>query len=77
MGLPFAIARVAELDLEGRYVVLSVPAVGIGAMLGPSIAGALASAESLTPILVFSAVVMLGAIILICLLSTRLAGDAD
>ncbi len=77
MGLPFAIARVAELDLEGRYVVLSVPAVGIGAMLGPSIAGALASVESLTPILVFSAIVMLGSIILICLFSTRLAGNAD
>ena len=77
MGLPFAVARVAELDLEGRYVVLSVPAVGIGAMLGPSLAGALASTESLVPILTFSASVMAGAIILICLLGARLARDAD
>jgi len=71
MGLPFAIARVAELDLEGRYVVLSVPAVGIGAMLGPSIAGALADGEGLAPILAFSATVGITSALLLCVLSTR------
>ncbi|HIL62444.1 MAG TPA: MFS transporter, partial [Porticoccaceae bacterium] len=34
--MPFAIAEVAELDIDGRYVILSVPAIGTGAMLGPA-----------------------------------------
>jgi predicted MFS family arabinose efflux permease len=53
MALPYAVARVAELDSDGRYVVLTVPAIGIGAMLGPSIAGMLTSDDNLTPILWF------------------------
>ena len=44
--MPFAIAEVAELDVDGRYVILSVPAIGTGAMLGPAIAGLLYSGES-------------------------------
>ena len=39
MGIPFAVARVAELDRDGRFVILSVPAVGLGAMAGPALAG--------------------------------------
>lgn len=66
MALPFVVARVAELDLEGNYVVLTVPAIGIGAMLGPSIAGALASGDSLMPILIFSGVAVLLAMLLVC-----------
>ena len=66
MGLPYVVARVAELDLDGNYVVLTVPAIGIGAMLGPSLAGALASGDSLVPILSFSGTVVLLAAILVC-----------
>lgn len=52
MGLPFAIAEIAELDKDGRFIILSVPAIGMGAMVGPGIAGALADAGSFTPVLV-------------------------
>ena len=45
-GLPFAIAEIAELDVDGRYVILSVPAIGMGAMIGPAVAGVLYSGES-------------------------------
>lgn len=38
-GLPFAVAEIAELDVDGRYAVLSVPAIGLGAMIGPGVAG--------------------------------------
>lgn len=67
MALPFVVARVAELDVGGRYVVLTVPAIGIGAMLGPPIAGALAAEGSLTSILTFSGSTVFLAVVLICL----------
>jgi predicted MFS family arabinose efflux permease len=53
--LPVAITEIAELDIDGRYVVLSVPAIGIGAMTGPAIAGLLAQSGDLQPLLIFSA----------------------
>jgi predicted MFS family arabinose efflux permease len=51
--LPFAITEVADLDTDGRYVVLSVPAIGIGAMAGPGIAGLLSQSGNFTPLLIF------------------------
>ena len=39
LGIPFMIAVVAKLDIDGRHVVLTVPAIGIGVMLAP-VAGA-------------------------------------
>ncbi len=56
--MPFAIAEVAELDIDGRYVILSVPAIGTGAMLGPAIAGLLYSGESADQLLSLVAVSM-------------------
>ena len=41
MGVPFAVAEIAELDVDGRFVIFSVPAIGLGAMVGPGVAGAL------------------------------------
>jgi hypothetical protein len=38
-GIPFAVAEVAELDVDGRYAVLTVSAIGLGAMIGPGTAG--------------------------------------
>ncbi len=40
-GVPVIVAAIAILDRGGRYIVLSVPALGIGAMFGPGIAGIL------------------------------------
>ena len=52
MGLPFAIAEVAALDRDGRYIVLSVPAIGLGAMIGPASAGVLTDGGSFLPLMV-------------------------
>lgn len=52
MGLPFAIAEVAKLDSDGRFVILSVPAIGFGAMLGPAAAGVLAESGSFAVVLI-------------------------
>lgn len=41
IGFPFAVAEIAQLDPDGRFIILSVPAIGLGAMAGPCIAGAL------------------------------------
>lgn len=59
--LPIAITQIAELDTDGRYVVLSVPAIGVGAMAGPGIGGILTYTGSFTPMLVFCAVAMITA----------------
>lgn len=38
-GLPVLVAMCAHHDASGRYVVLTVPAIGVGAILGPALAG--------------------------------------
>jgi MFS family permease len=53
--LPIAVTEIAELDLDGRYVILSVPAIGIGAMTGPGIAGVLSQSGDFRPLLIFGA----------------------
>ena len=63
MGLPFAIAEVADLDADGRYIILSVPAIGSGAMIGPAAAGALAADGNFTTVLAVGAVTILCAIL--------------
>jgi predicted MFS family arabinose efflux permease len=68
MGLPFAIAEVADLDADGRYIVLSVPAIGSGAMIGPAVAGALTAGDSFNTILIVS----IGAIL--CAIASMSAG---
>jgi predicted MFS family arabinose efflux permease len=63
--LPIALTEIAELDIDGRYVVLSVPAIGIGAMVGPAIAGILTRDGGYLPLLVFGAATVLVASVLI------------
>ena len=63
--LPITITEIAELDVDGRYIVLSVPAIGIGSMIGPGMVGMLTQSGSFTPLLVFCAVVVVIASILI------------
>lgn len=38
-GVPALMAAVAFLDRGGRYIILAVPALGLGAIFGPAIAG--------------------------------------
>jgi len=63
MGLPFAIAEVADLDADGRYIILSVPAIGSGAMIGPAVAGALAADGSFNGVLIVGALVIVAAMV--------------
>lgn len=53
LGLPFAVTTVAELDQDGRYVVLTVPAIGVGMLIAPGAAGWLASGRGYIPVIVF------------------------
>jgi predicted MFS family arabinose efflux permease len=59
LGISYSVSTVAELDPDGRFVVLSVPAIGIGIMVGPGIAGFLARAGSYTPVLAFGFVALM------------------
>jgi len=63
--LPFAVTEVADLDVDGRYVVLSVPAIGIGAMAGPGIAGILSQSGDFGSLLAFVAATVVVSAILI------------
>ncbi len=63
--LPIAITEIAELDVDGRYVILSVPAIGVGAMAGPGIAGVLTQSGNYVALLVFGAATVVVSSILI------------
>jgi MFS family permease len=63
LGLPFAVTTVAELDHDGRFVVLTVPAIGVGMLVAPGTAGWLASGESYVPVLIFGAVSLGGSLV--------------
>ena len=52
------VAEVAELDHDGRQTVLSVPAVGLGAMTGPAIAGFLFTENTAQPVIIATAAAM-------------------
>ena len=65
MGLPFAVAEVAELDVDGRFVILSVPAIGMGAMTGPGVAGTLADTGNFAPVLAAAAIAICASLVLI------------
>lgn len=64
---PCAMAKIARLDHDGRYVSLLAPAIGFGGMLGPGIAGWLLEVGSLTAVLAYVAGVIIfsGALMLI------------
>lgn len=58
-GVPLALAEVARLDGDGRYVALGAPALGIGSMIGPGVAGVLYHDGSPVAVLIFSFAAML------------------
>jgi predicted MFS family arabinose efflux permease len=70
-GVPFAVAEVAELDVDGRYAVLTVPAIGLGAMLGPGVAGLVYTGDSPVAILSLVAMTMIVAVALVALAEKR------
>lgn len=50
LGISYVITIVAELDMDGRYVVLTVPAIGVGVMSAPAIGGVLTVSREYTSI---------------------------
>ena len=55
---PCAMAKISRLDHDGRYVSLLAPAIGIGGMLGPGVAGWLFEVSSLFAVLTYVAIVI-------------------
>jgi len=58
LGISFAFTTVAELDKDGRFVVLTVPAFGLGMLTAPGIAGWIAGAQGYGPVIVFGAITL-------------------
>jgi predicted MFS family arabinose efflux permease len=69
--LPFAITEVADLDTDGRYVVLTVPAIGIGAMAGPALAGVLSQSGDFRSLLAFVGITAVVSAILIAVAAAK------
>jgi MFS family permease len=51
LGVPCVVTVTADLDIDGRYVVLTVPAMGFGVMSAPASAGVLISVHGHTGVL--------------------------
>jgi predicted MFS family arabinose efflux permease len=73
--LPIAVTEIAELDFDGRYIVLSVPAIGIGAMIGPGIAGVLTQSGNFLPLLTFGAGALILSTILLAVAGAKARSD--
>jgi predicted MFS family arabinose efflux permease len=73
LGLPLAVTTVAELDHDGRFVVLTVPAIGVGMLIAPGAAGWLASGRGYVPVILFG-MLTLGASLAAFVAAWRLEG---
>ncbi len=58
-GTPLIMAKIARFDADGRFVALAVPAIGLGAMIGPGVAGWLLEVSTLATVLTASGVTIL------------------
>lgn len=67
VGVPFAVAEVAKRDPDGRFVMLSVTAIGVGAMIGPVIGGALISDQNYNLLCISVFIMMMVSGSLMCL----------
>ncbi len=50
-GTPLVMAKISRIDTDGRFIALAVPAIGLGAMIGPGVAGWLLQVGSLAIVL--------------------------
>jgi predicted MFS family arabinose efflux permease len=71
LGIPYTVSVVADLDVDGRFVVLTVPAIGIGVMLAPALGGILTGIGGHAVLLMTGAVSVLIALAL-ALLALRM-----
>lgn len=63
-GYSVAMAEIAELDVDGRFMALSIGAMGFGAMLGPAAAGWLYEVAGHLEVLVFTSSCIVMSIVL-------------
>ena len=61
LGIPYVVAIVAQLDADGRHVVLTVPAIGLGVMFAPATGAFLAENGSYVTVLTVGGLAALAA----------------
>ena len=64
LGIPYGFSITAALDKDGRYMVLAVPAIGVGAMVAPGLAGVLFANGNIAPVMTAGALAVSVAIVL-------------
>ena len=77
IAIPVMLSITAKLDTDGRYIVLTVSALGMGGMIGPGIAGLLTGGVSFTPILLFAGGCAVFSILLVSLALASGKSQAD
>jgi hypothetical protein len=70
--LAYMLGAVAAIDTSGRYAVLTTAALGLGATIGPGIAGGLINGSDFTRMFTFAAVTIVAGLIVITNLLRRL-----
>lgn len=64
LGVPYCYSIIADLDFDGRYSVLTVPAVGLGAMVAPVVAGFLVTEGDFTKMIFAACALVVTAMLL-------------
>lgn len=70
-ALPFMVTVVSAFDVSGRYIVLTAPALALGGIVGPGIAGTLTSGGGYLGLILFSSVSVLVSLVLFLLAMQR------
>ena len=72
-ALPFLLATCAGRDPSGRIMAPVNLVIGVGTSVGPLIAGAILAASGMTPMLLLSAILIAGSLVLIWLIDAGFA----
>lgn len=62
-GLAYFFGLSAEVDLSGRFVVLSATTLSLGGVIGPAVAGRMMEAQGFETVLAFSAICSIGSLV--------------
>ncbi|MCP3869167.1 MAG: MFS transporter [Gammaproteobacteria bacterium] len=71
-SLPFQVTIVSDFDSSGRFVVLTAPALALGGIAGPAIAGMLKTGLDYMPIVIYASCAVLVSVVLF-LMALKLA----
>jgi predicted MFS family arabinose efflux permease len=63
--LAYMLGAVAAIDTSGRFAVLTTAALGIGATIGPAIAGGLISGSTYIPMFIFAGIAIVAGLLVI------------